>query len=460
MAGIDEFLQHRAGGSRGAYLTKWKKDGKVNTWLHTERLPMAVWRHGGIPRVVVLDDRQTNESVRHIWSGDWVCAEDESVLREQYSLDDKGAREHPPEHCAICRMNDYIRRLVTAGRMPWTEPVFRFEGDVETETQTLFAGGMFMTRKFIEALDAEEIKAARKLGVDTRELWKQNCYAKCEYLFCVVDDAHPESGVQKAFNPSSLGDAVKNVISDMRESKGVEEGDPTQNPYCIQWQYREKETDPKKKYHALPVEKVKLTDGVKELIYGVAPDISKDIRPFNVIEMRAFLEEHALVKLPWKDIFDVKVRAVEEPKATPPRAKPKPAAEEEPEPTPAKGAKKRGTARAKFPEDDDPKAVACEAIKDDGEECGLAIWEDETMCPHCGAEYEQNDKGVYVLKAKEKPKAGPKRRGAVPAPAESQTNVAPKKITKAKAPAPPPSAPVQERHAGDDEEEDLDELPF
>ena len=452
--GIDDFLQHKTSGGRGAYLTGWKKEGKVNTWLHTQRLPMAVWRHAHIPKVVVLEDRQTNESVRHIWSGEWVCPEDESVLLSQYAVDPKGARENPPEYCPICRLNDYIRRAVQAGRIPWTKEVFRFEGDVEKERLILHAGGMFMTRKQYDALDAEEIKEARKLGVNVKEMWKENCYAKAEYLFCVVDDAHPESGIQKAFNPSSLGDKVKDVIADMRESKGVEEGDPTINPYCIQWQYREGEPDPKKMYHALAIQKQRLTPAIEKLIYGPPPDISKDIRPFNLVEMRAYLEEHALIKLPWDQIFDVKVREEREEPAPEPTRQRRAAAptDDEPEPTPAKGAKRRGAApaRAKFPDDDDEHAVACE-----NPDCEKAMWDDEHECPHCGSKYDDDFKLVVAEPEPPKKAAGPKKRGVVPPPAESTPAPA-----KAKAPEPAPSEPAG-RQPGDDEEEDNeDPLPF
>jgi hypothetical protein len=460
--GIDDFLQHRTS-ERGAYLSKWKEDGKVNTWMHTERLPMAVWRHGGIPKVVVLEDKKTGESVRHVWSGDWVCHEDESVLKNQYKLED-GVRKFPALYCPICRLIDYLRKLEQSGRKNWKEPVFRWEADDEDENLQLTLGGMFMSRKHFEDMDIseDEARAMKKAGIAIRDIWKQNIYPKASYLFCVVDDQHPESGVQKAFNTSSLGDAVKDVIADRREALGAEEGDPTLHPYCIQWQYREKEKNPKDKYHALAMDKIKLTPAVRSLITGPPPDISRDVRPFNLVEMRAFLEEAALMKLPWDDIFDVKKRVVQEVEEEPrPTRKPKPRDDEEPEPRPSRsvaggapGKKEKGNKRPPFPGEDDDNAVACEGPLENGEECGQPIWSDETLCPHCGAEYDQDGK----LVPKEKPKGKLRKRSEAAEP-EEKPRAATKKSAK-QAPAPEESRPAPRREPGDDAEEDLDPIPF
>lgn len=449
---IDDFLNHRTGGSRGGYMKSWKKDGRVNTWMHTARLPMAVWKHTGFPRIVLLEDRQANEQVARVWSGDYVCHEREDVLRAQYDLTPKGEREDPPLYCPLCRLVDCVRRLVASGRLPWHKALFKFTGDVEKETLTLHAGGLFMTRKMVDDLDEEEVRDAKKQGLVVKEMWKESGYAKAEYLFCVVDDAHPEAGLQKTFERPSLGDAVKDVIAKERESEGAEDGDPTVNPYAIQWQYR-KDEEPKKMYAALRMRRLELTPAIEALITGPAPDIRSDIKPFNVVEMRAFLEQHALVKLPWDEIFKVEEREEEEESEPPSERRPaaptakraasKPRREEpeeleEPEPSrsvkakPAKpeapkGPKKRGAPkREPIPDDDDPKAVACE-------QCGKAMWDDAHECPHegCGAQYDAQ----FKLIADEEPKKAPPRRRAAPPPEPSR-------------PAPGPG------------EEVVDDLPF
>ena len=314
MVNIDGFLNHRSS-DRGAYLTKWKATGKVNTWLHTGSLPMSVWRHGGIPRIVVKENKQTGDAVRHVWSGDHVCHEPEDVLKAQYRHDDDGKRTVPPQYCPICRLVEYCRHMCKSGRWDWLDKVFRFEADDPDETLTLFAGALWMTRRDFDDLEKDDVRKAKDAGLviggkGGGEAWKQNAYAGLKYLFLVVDDQHPESGVQKSFETSSLGDAVKDVITDARESKGVEQGNPLIHPYCIQWLYNEREPDPKKKYHARVIENVELSPAIEQLITGPAPDVSRDIKPYNLAEMRAFLEECALVKFPWDQLFQVKTRPV------------------------------------------------------------------------------------------------------------------------------------------------------
>ena len=469
MADIDNFLTHRTS-DRGAYLNKWKKDGRVNVWLHTECLPIAVWRHTGVPKVVVLEDKQTGEATRRVWIGNWVCHEDEGVLKKQYKVGADGAREAPPQYCGICRLVDHVRRSVLSGRIDWLEPLFRFEADDPKETVVLFAGPMYMTRKAFDQFDSEEKQRARDAGLNIKESWKQGCNAGMQYLFRVVDDQHPESGVQIAFETQLLGDKVKDVISDRRESRGVEEGDPLRNPYCIQWQYRENEVDPKRKYHALAVDKQRLSPAIEALIYGPAPDVSRDVRPYNMVEMRAFLEQHALVKLPWDDIFGrAKVRPA-------PASSAELANEVGPEPSsrapvplrpPIAGPRtpKQPPKRAPYPQDDDERAVECEA-------CGKAMWDDEMRCPRCGAEYVEQG-GKVVLKREEKPAARPMRkRGEAAAPADPLAQR-----------GRPPQAPVHGlftrdpgddaeaapggrglasagRQPGQDDEEDDDPIPF
>jgi len=427
MPSIDDFLNHKTS-DRGAYLNKWKEDGKVNTWMHTECLPIAVWRHGGIPRVVVQEDKDTGEQVTRVWIGKAICHETEDVLKKQFKFTQQGAREIPPEYCPICCLVDYVRRLVNAGRIDRWAPVFKFEGDDEKETVTLHAGPMFMTRKMYEDLDDDEKKAAKKAGVFVKDAWKEVCHAGMNYLFRVVDDSHPESGVQIAFEPQSLGESVKLVISDRRQSKGVEEGNPLLNPYCIQWQYRENEPDFKKKYHALAIEKQQLSPAIEALIYGPAPDISRDIKPFNIQEMRAFLEEHALIKLPWNDIFKVKTRAPKEEARADQESDPeetKPVLRQRPKP-----AVKAAPKRAPFPEDDDEHAVGCE-------KCEKAMWDDDVVCPHCDARYTAD--GKLLPDEPEPPKKPPMRKRG-------------QKVEESDAAEPP----IDTKSSGEDE----DDLPF
>jgi hypothetical protein len=475
---VDDFLNH---GSRTRKLNKWKEKGLVDTWNHTQCLPIARWKHGNIPQMVVLEDKQTKEDMTRVWGGNWVCHEDERFLaqREQYKRYRDGVCETEPHYCPICRLADVVFEIVQAGRLDWLEPVFRFEGDVAQETKVLHAGGMWMNRKAHEDLDPKQIKRLRDLKLNSRDMcWQEPILAKCDYVCRVVDNDHPEAGVQIAEIAMSLGDSIKDVIREAMEQRGDDDspdyGNPFKLPYAIRWKY-DKDADINKMYKAVPMPKLALTPAISSAIYGEPPDITKMVQPFSVLEMRTFLEAHALIELPWDRIFDVKKRPQEEPLFTKPKAvqqkaapaKPKPKAEPEEEPRPSRAVKQK--TRAPFPSDDDDKAVACEV-------CEKAMWEDDTTCPHCDARYTAS--GKLIPKVEEPPLA-PRRMRKRGEPAEAPTEPhqatkeAPEERAAPEVPAQRPKAavtpfPVSQgasREPGDDTDDialegDDDPLPF
>jgi hypothetical protein len=456
---VDDFLSHRSTERSGGFLSGWKKDGKVDTWMVC--LPVALWRHGGVPRVVVVENKTTKENETRVWSGNWSCHETEDVLKKQYKRDEEKNRVAPPNYCALCRLTDVMFHLVTSGRVDWLKPIFKFEGDEAKETKVLHAGGMWMSRKSYEELEKDELKRAKDAGVSLKEMsWQENCFAKMEYVARVVDNAHPESGVQIATVTSSLGDKIKDVIVDQREDRGVEEGDPFKNPYAIQWEFREREPVPANMYKVRPMLKLPLTPAINALLQAEPPDISKMVQPFNTQEMRAFLESHALVKLPWDDIFNVQKRIPKAPESlkdvAPPKTKSTQVAvpEDLEEPKPSKAVQKAKPARPAIPSEDDPKAVNCAACGTDDDL--KPMWEDDTTCPHCGAKYTASGD---LIPREEAAKPKMRKRGengtaetTKTAPKEMEDFSAPVTKTKVKAPA--------QREPGDDTEENEDDLPF
>ena len=360
MNSLDDFLDHRSSDrSGGQFLSKWKKDKRVDVWLHTKRLPIALWRHG-LPRVAVIE--KDGQPERHVWGGNYVCWEDEKVLKAQYRRDENGQREKPPAHCPICRLIDWAWRAVDSGKVDWTKPLFRFEGDDPKETQVLHVGGI-CNLFGQDDLSEEQKKQLKKAGISQQEAWKENAFAKMSYLFCVVDNAHPGNGVQIAIEANLLGDKVKDVLADARESLGNDKGNPFTHPFCIQWEHRPDEKAFNKKYHARRMERIAITDEISKLIRGPAPDLENTLAPFNKATMRAILEKACLLKgVPWDKIFDV----------------------EEPEADTAVG-------NVPEPEDDAPEVTTSDAAEDDMvacDACGKAMSPDAAECPHCGQKYE------------------------------------------------------------------------
>lgn len=298
---IDEFLKHRASERMSSYLKNWKDNNppEINVFLHTRRNPIVIWQHP-FPKAFVRENKETKKPERLVYGGNYTCREDELVLKRQYFRKDDGTRKHPPTKCPMCRLVEHVRDLVEEEQMDWLTPIFRFNGD--EESRVVHAGGLF--GMFKDDLDDDQRKAAIAAGIKFKDAWQETSYAKCNYVFCVVDVANVQDGVQVATVTNMLGDRVKEVINDRCKSKGSEAGNPWLNPYCIQWEFLKHEAEIQKKYKARPMD-IPLTGPIKALIYGEPPDLTGVIAPFNLQTMRAYLEQYALVQLDWKYIFDV-----------------------------------------------------------------------------------------------------------------------------------------------------------
>lgn len=407
MGSLEEFLNHSGTDKSGGMLGNWKaKDThKVQTVMHTKCLPYALWRHGGIPRIVVLEDEETGDPKPVLWAGNWNCHEDEKkVLKKQFFRDKvTGKREAPPQVCGICKTIEAIRQLVNDEKISWTDAVFRFKaGD---DVQVLHAGGMFNAFGARD-LSAQEKAEMKKAAISSDESWKENCNAKLNYALSVLDIANPDNGIQTAIEPGYLGDQVKDVIADSiadaKEGGDASKGNPLEHPFVIEWSY-DKTIPFGKGYKARPRKSIALTETMLGLVRGPKPDISKIVAPFKQSVVRKLLEEAALPNIKGLLDWDALFGKLEE---------------EEPEPdgeegdtdfppkdeAPAKGAvdkaiekqetKKTAAAAAKPGKKLVPSTTHPPGIDEDDENCVGCEGCDKPMdirdpkCPHCGKEYE------------------------------------------------------------------------
>jgi hypothetical protein len=320
--------------------------------------------------------------------------------------------------------------MIEEGQIDWLTPIFRFEG--EDDTRILHAGGI--AGRFKRDLNDADKEALRKAGIKmqvpkgSKEQagWQEKAHAKCSYVFCVVDADNVQDGVQIATVTNLLGDKVKEMMNDAIEeaSKNPKalpgEGNPFVQPYAIQWEYRAGETDFNKMYKARRMGGIPLTAEIESYISGPAPDLSHTIAPFNIETMRAYLERHALIKLPWDYIFDVEIPKEEQTKA---------AGEVPPAPVdgnpgfrhagraqkaPAPPLSAPASAPAAEGDHQDPDACPeCHKTEKQGcphvacDECDGAILETDAKCKHCGK--------VYREEAPPPPPAGRRKRsGAGP----------------------------------------------
>lgn len=299
---LDEFLGHKSstyGG--GGKVLNWKKrkPPQLTTWLHTQAPFVALWRHGW-PRIV--DIERDGEKTREVWGGSFNCWENEETLKKQYRRTQDGARVIAPERCPLCLVAEYLRGEVDAGRLAWTEPVFEFVADDDRNSVVLTAAGIY--NGFGGDLSRQDIADLRRAGIRRDEAWKQNCMAKCSYVFSLVDEEDSAAGVQVCVETTALGDAVKRVIRDQMDALGETEGHPLKTPYAIRWEYHPDEQEFSKKYRALALPKVSLSPEVRALIVeATPPDIKALIDRGDAIALRAVMETAAKIDLPFDDLF-------------------------------------------------------------------------------------------------------------------------------------------------------------
>lgn len=449
------FSKHRAGSGGGDYLKKWKEKGAIEVWLHVKELPLAMWRHQ-IPMIVILDDKNNRgQKIKHAWSKNFVCYEDEGVLEQQYFRTEQreplSPRKHPPKKCGVCKLiewcyqqchryeysRDENAQLAKDGKKPkpfagikFTTPMFRFEGDDPKETQLIHIGGIckLFDKDHNDAQKADMAEAK----IRKSEAWKENMFAKCQYAMCVVNNDAPDDGVQIAVETSSLGDKVKEVLDDMIES---DKRDYERSPYAIKWKFNESETDLNKKYKALPMRETALTPRIKKLITGEAPTeaLNKMIERFNQQTVRAQLEAHCLLPkgtVPWDELFPTVEQSaqweVEEAEAEAEAA--------------ALDAANRTEQREDGDHDSDD-ATGSGSDEDEvfacnNEACDAVVKATDAKCPKCGEVYEVEADAADAQEPEPAPEPAPpplrKRAAASPA-AHATGAAATKKATTSKA---------------------------
>jgi hypothetical protein len=487
---LEGWLGHKGrSGGGGKYLSKWKEKGTCDVWLHTKRLPLAIWRHQ-FPTYVVVDDKESKEKVKHVFSKKYVCHEDESVLEHPWRDKVTEEREKPPQRCALCKFADYLWMQIVAwvdthvwddAKKAWKEKkagkgkgidpcalLFEFESEAKaSENVSMYAGGFcnYFGKKELPTDVAKAMKVNKILG---NEVWKQNCNVKCESVMCVVNNDDVAAGVQIAVEAQALGDAVKKEIQRVWKSNEI---NIQKQPYVIEWGYDEKESF-SKKYAATSKLKVKPSERVLKLIRGEAPDLTELKKPFNQQQMRLTFEKHCLLSdVPWDEIFPSKEQEkkwAEEDAAANERDEDEDESEESDESSDDEGgddAESDDDAEDSDDEDEKPKAKTSKPAKkkDDDEEsedsdeemvacdeCGKAMKLSATKCPHCGHKYSEDEEEPEEEAEEEKPKL------------KSRAEMAKEKAAAAsKKSAPPKKASKKKEESEDDEDGDQEDgIPF
>ena len=118
---LEGLLGHKPKSGGGNFLKGWKKKpGHIDTWMHTKRLPMALWRHT-FPVPVLSKDKDSGETVKHIYTKKFTCHETEEVLGHPWREKLSGERENmaqllaAPHGDAPLERNFLHRALAKAG---------------------------------------------------------------------------------------------------------------------------------------------------------------------------------------------------------------------------------------------------------------------------------------------------------------------------------------------------------
>jgi hypothetical protein len=379
------FLGHKTSGGSGEYLRAWRKEGEIKIWLHTKAGFHALWNHNW-PRVVAVKDKQNGGEKMMVFSQRFVCHDPETITRKARFKEDDGRREHPPLLCPMCLMLDWISGEIAAGRLDWTKPLFRFEGDDDEHTQVLHAGGMVGLYK--SDLSKEEQQKLKKAGISLKTAWKEKVEVRCQYLFQVVDDSDPSAGVVKALEAGDLGDKLKDALRKEIKKRG-ERGNPAINPYPLLWSYDENEPQFGKKYDVTALDEERPTKEILRHITGPRLDLTKDTSPGDCVELRTALETHALVDMPWDEFFaPAEKEGLMRSKAGATSAKKtKPAA------APATSIRSAPAGRDDDEEDDE------EELDEDDAPCDVCkkpLGPDDLICGACGTTYDDNGTNIVI----------------------------------------------------------------
>lgn len=379
---LEDFLNHSTGGGgKGGSFLKWKdrQPPQVNVLLHTQAPLVAVWRHG-LPEVREIKDSDTGETSLAVWGGRDVCFEDEKILTRQYMRDKKtGKRKYLPVICPLCILIVTVIRMIEEEKLGFCQPLFKFEGDDPDQTRVITAGG-FANLYGKKDLSSKEKGAMRKAKIRKDKAWMENGYAKCNYIFRLVDVENPDEGIQISTGAAGLGDAVKAVIRARIQEYGDVDGHPFRKPYVIRWEHHPKAKSFNEIYRAQSMSRMPIPDAAMDLVMNQAPpSIDHIIKKPDIQLLRARLEQHALVELPWDEIFG----PVEQ------QAK-----EEDPRPDPTQGGGKSETTQ-QTTSGTMPSSTtqSTQTSEEEGEylECDICskdMLSTAEVCPHCGARYD------------------------------------------------------------------------
>lgn len=400
--GLRSWLKEKTGGGNGQWLRFWGKDGQVKIWLHRYTDFYPLW-YSSWPRLVTFIDRKAGGEERtEVRTVRYVSHERNQLNEKAKYREDDGRREHAPEIDPMALMVEWVAEQVIEGRLKWTTPIFKFEGDNPETNITLYAGGIYGTFGD-RSMSKEKRQELRRIGITPEDnAFRQSLLVGKYYLFDAVDDDDPGGGVVLALEKSTTtGDRLKRAIEKSIQRK-KDKGDPSINPYPFVLRKNAGEKNPAMLYEVDACHDEEPSPEVFALISDpkTMRDRTEVIAKADLVQFRSELETHALIKMPFDDFFEAADKAgLMKSKAGATSAK---KTAQKPAVVPEVG---RSVANAPSKQDDDEdEDDEDEPESKEGEEdgsgpcdvCEEHLEAGELICQHCGATYDDNGKNCVL----------------------------------------------------------------
>jgi hypothetical protein len=286
--GLDEFLNHDADTGRRKYVKKWQEEGELVWWMNT-RAMFAYSRYvHTFPSFDTGKDDKGNE-YEYLKFGRYVSPDVDLINRDQFFRDeDTDLLRTPPVKDPFLLLREWLRSNDCG--LGLDDVVFRWENPNPKK------------REIIEWTRGEMTRLTER----GQSNWNHSLDSKLEYMFVGTLHDEPGEGNQIITGTKVLGDALRKMIEEQRDSKGRDEGNPLITPYAIKFKYDKRSKNPMKAYSVAPYERAELTPEIRESIMSSDfpnPEIDTQPRKGDKERLRAAMYDAAQVELPWDEIF-------------------------------------------------------------------------------------------------------------------------------------------------------------
>ena len=359
------------GGSRANFLDNWKEEGFLKLWLHRE--PPYVRILHSFRKVETIEEKDgIKKQIRWL---PWCCWEEDDYYRRR-----RFDKENPPtaELCPSCKL---IEHLEARDDLADDDVIFSFAAGRETRNL---------------------VKVDLIGQGDTKNSWQDDLTGKTEFIIAGIPADKPEA-VLLTNEKWSLGQALLDRIQKDIKMLGEDDGDPEIKPICYTFEYDKG----RQQYGVARFPEAKLTDKIRELWEGSAPDAMPFVRRGNPKALLAHMKGSCKVEdVPLDDLFaasiavwdkeekddpdadfdpeKIEAEAAEEKAKKTNRKPPKADAKKNGEAKEAKEEKPKRPVRPAKPKEEPKPEPKKEGIVFACESCGADWPEEEPNCPGCG----------------------------------------------------------------------------